>query len=229
MKSIPTLLLCIITLASYAQTSDNQFDGNHWNAPYTFAIPFGWSVERSPLQKNIELSQLAGVEDARFAPGWGNIKSDQYWTYAYLWYLNGSPSISEELLENALTTYYTSMMRKNFEGQNLSSKKILPVKTWITELASENGDLKTYYGGISMLDFMSHAPINLNCIIHVKASTETNKTFLFFEVSPKPLNDKTWATLDMLWSGFDFSASEHKRRLSLNAYFQSESAAGGGF
>ena len=38
--------------------------------------------------------KYSGVEDIRFAPGWGNAKSNEYWTYAFLWYLDGTVIIN---------------------------------------------------------------------------------------------------------------------------------------
>ena len=225
MKRVITILVFFTSVICYGQRAKVEFDGAHWNAPYTLSIPFGWSVERSCIQGE-PASQVPfiGIEDSRYSPGWGNTESEQYWSYDFLWYLDGSKVPSEELIEKNLNARYTALLEK----QNISKKKVLPVKSWITEPVSEKGDLKTYYGAIAMLDYMGQKPISLNCIVHVKAVPEQNKTVLFFEVSPKPLYDEVWKSLDQLWLDFDTTASEHKPRLSLKAYFLSESVFGGG-
>jgi len=215
-------------MGTFAQSA-NEFDGAHWNAPYTLAIPFGWGVERVLIQKEFAPQvPFCGIEDIRYTPGWGNSQSEQYWSYSMLWYLNGSPAVSEEMIEKNLNAYYTGLLEKNNGKQNIPARKILPVKSWVTEIAGENGDLRTFYGSVAMLDYMDQKPISLNCIVHVKTSSEQNKTFVFFEVSPQQLNDKIWKSLDQLWLNFDSTASEHKPKLSMKAYFLSESAVGGG-
>jgi hypothetical protein len=57
-----------------------------WKPAYKLITPDGWTVERLPFP--IEFAPqipYKGVEELRFAPGWGDIKSDEHWTYAFLW------------------------------------------------------------------------------------------------------------------------------------------------
>jgi hypothetical protein len=230
MKNIIRLLLCFVSLASFGQQANVDFDGANWKAPYTLAIPFGWGVERSLIQKEFAPQvPFKGVEDVRYAPGWGNAESEQYWSYGFLWYLDEPVEIGEEMIERNLNAYYAGLLNRNIDKQNIPTRKILPVKTWVTAIAPENGDLQTYYGAIAMLDYMEQKPIALNCLVHVKSLPDQNKTFLFFEVSPQPLNDKIWKSLDQLWLDFHYTVSEHKPRLSLKTYYHSESAFGGGY
>lgn len=224
MKPVITFLVCLASLTAFGQSTNAAFDGKHWNAPYKLAIPFGWAVERSVIQKE----SFNGIEDIRYSPGWGNSQSEQYWSYGFLWYLDGSITTSEEWVEKNLTSYYIGLLKKTTEKQNASSKKLLSVNTWVTEVASESGDLKTYFGSIAMPDHADQKQITLNCIVHVKSSPDQNKTFVFFEVSPQFLNDKIWKSLDQLWLNFDIAASSHKPKFTMNAYFYSESAIGGG-
>ena len=220
MKNIITLLVCLVSLTSFGQQAKVEFDGAHWNAPYALAIPFGWGVERSSIQAAFAPQVLyKGIEDIRYTPGWGNPNSEQYWSYGFLWYLDESPKISEEVIESNLSAYYAGLFNRNFDKQSTAASKTLPVKTWVTEIAAENGDLQTYYGAIAMVDYMAQKPISLNCLVHVKSSPEQNKTFLFFEVSPQPLNDKIWKSLDQLWLDFDYTVSRHKPRLTLKTYY----------
>ena len=219
MKLVITFLVCLTSLTALGQNTNAAFDGAHWNAPYKLAIPFGWTVERSVIQKE----SFKGIEDIRYTPGWGNASSEQYWSYGFLWYLDGAITTSEEWIEKNLTSYYTGLLKKN--SQNTPAKKMQPVNTWITEVASESGDIKTYFGSVAMP--ADQKQITLNCIVHVKSSPDQNKTFVFFEVSPQFLNDKIWKSLDQLWLNFDIAASVHKPKLTMNAYFHSESAVGG--
>ena len=38
-----------------------------------------------------------GVEDIRFTPGWGKAGSEEYWTYAFLWFLDDEPFVNNEI------------------------------------------------------------------------------------------------------------------------------------
>jgi len=201
MKKLITSIVCLVSLSSFAQNHESEFKSASWKAPYKLTTPNGWSEERSLLANKISYH---GVEDLRLAPGWNDAKSDGYWTYASLWTMNGSHKTNEETIEKNLISYFTAKQSKSTEKGKNSTKKNSPVKAWVTELNNEKGDLKTYFGTIAMHGFKEQAPISLHCFIHVRSCPGQNKTFIFYEFSPKPLNDIIWTGLDQLWSDFDF-------------------------
>src|SRR5882762_4241385 len=124
MKNMITLLFCLGSLVSFGQQAKVEFDGANWSAPYALAIPFGWGVERSLIQKEFAPQvPFKGVEDIRYTPGWGNATSEQYWSYGFLWYLDESPKISEEMLEHNLNAYYTGLFKRNIDKQNIAPRK----------------------------------------------------------------------------------------------------------
>jgi hypothetical protein len=57
-----------------------------------------------------------GVEDIRFAPNWSNIKSDKYWSYAFLWYLEGAPFMGAGIIQNNLKAYYAGLFNINTDS-----------------------------------------------------------------------------------------------------------------
>ncbi len=74
-------------------------------------------LEQCPLFIN-------GVKGIRFAPGWSNDKSDQYWTYAFLCYLDGSSKTDAGIMSGNLKAYYTGLIEVNSEGHNVPGKKL---------------------------------------------------------------------------------------------------------
>jgi hypothetical protein len=154
-------------------------------APYTLPIPKGWDVERFliPVSFAPEI-KYQGVEDIRFSPGWGNVQSDAYWTYAFLWYLENKPVINAKITARNLTVYYTGLVKSNAEPRKIPAEKLLPVKTAIKKIKTATGDLKTFSGTIYMLDYMQQKPIRLYCMVHLRVCSEQHKTFLFNEISP---------------------------------------------
>ena len=203
MKFFLIALFYLASLSTYAQTPKDEFDGHKWVAPYTLSFPTGWDVERFliPISFAPEI-KYKGVEDIRFAPGWGNIKSDDYWTYAFLWYLDNRPKTSARIVENNLKAYYTGLVGTNIEPRKIPANKLVDVKTHFKKVKTEKGDLKTFRGTIYMLDYMQQKPITLNCIVHLKICSGKNKTYIFYEISPKPYSDKIWLRLHQLWTDF---------------------------
>jgi hypothetical protein len=204
MKNLIVMLICLASLSISGQNSKTEFDGTKWNPPYHLTIPKGWDVERFliPMAFVPQIS-YRGVEDIRFTPGWGDAKSDEYWTYAFLWYIDGSPKTNEKIIRKNLRVYYKGLIITNVEKRKIPAKKIIPVRTSVKKVETEKGDVNTYAGTIDMLDYMGQKPIMLNCIVHLKSCSGQNKTFIFYEISPKPLTDPVWQRLHKLWKDFD--------------------------
>jgi hypothetical protein len=149
-----------------------------------------------------------GVEDLRFTPGWGDSTSNEYWTYSFLWYLDGKPETNAEIIAKNLEHYYTGLIGRNIEKRKIPAEKIFTPKTSFKEIETGKGDIKTFQGTIYMLDYMQQEPITLNCIVHLKAcETLKDKTFIFYEISPKPLTDNIWQQLNNLNTSFNCSKS----------------------
>jgi hypothetical protein len=204
MKIYIIILICVTSLGTSGQTTKVEFDGNKWNPPYTLNFPKGWGVERFliPIEFAPQIP-YKGVEDIRFTPGWGSIKSDEYWTYAFLWYLDDKQKTNAKIVEKNLKAYYTGLVGRNIVPRKIPADKLIPVKTEIKKAKAEKGDLKTFRGRIYMLDYMEQKPITLNCIVHVKSCSGQNKTFIFNEISPKPYRDNIWLSLNQLWTDFN--------------------------
>lgn len=205
MKRLFIIILCLKSLYCFGQDLTKEFDGKNWEAPYQLSIPKGWDVERFliPIEFAPQIP-YTGVEDIRFTPGWGNVKSNQYWTYAFLWYLDGSPVINKNIIESNLRAYYTGLVGRNIEPRKIPVSRVIPTKTFVKQVKTLMRDTKTFNGTIKMLDYMEQRPITLNCIIHVRPYKEKGKTFIFYELSPKPLTDSIWLTLNQLWTDFDY-------------------------
>lgn len=204
MKNIIILLICLTSFTTYGQEIVTEFDGHNWEAPYNLPIPKDWTIERFVIPISFAPQILyKGVEDIRFAPGWTKVNSDEYWTYAFLWYLDGRPKTDAKIIEENLKAYYTGLLKVNTDSARAASEKPMPVTTSFKKITTVKGDLETYAGSIEMLDYMQRKPIILNCIVHMKVCAENNKTIFFYELSPKPFAHNVWLALDQLWSAFN--------------------------
>src|ERR1043165_6206745 len=90
MKTTMILVSCLFSAAVYGQETRPGSDGHTWEASYNLPTPEGWGVERFPIPINFAPEiPYQGIEDIRFTPGWAKVKSAEYWSYAFLWYLEG--------------------------------------------------------------------------------------------------------------------------------------------
>jgi hypothetical protein len=203
--------LLLTATCAQAQTPSTEFDAAKYVPSYSLPVPSGWGVERFGIP--IEFAPTIpykGVEDIRFAPGWGDAKSNEYWTYAFLWYLDGKPANNAQVIEKNLTAYYSGLVGRNIEKRQIPKEKLVPVNVKIKMTKQAGGDLETYAGTIDMLDYMEQKPMTLNCVVHIRSCANQSKTFMFYEISPRPLSDSIWKDLQKIWAGFECSATKAK-------------------
>ena len=202
MKILAIAILSLFTLTAYAQETKPAFDGHHWEAPYKLSIPKDWTIERFliPISFAPQIP-YKGIEDIRFTPGWGNSTSDEYWSYAFLWYLDGKITLDAGTIDSHLKAYYTGLIGIN--GRDIPREKLIPVVTAFKEVKKDKDDLKTFAGTVSMLDYMTQKPIILNGKAHLRSCPELNNTFIFYELSPQPVSHAIWLSLDKLWLDFN--------------------------
>lgn len=202
MKYLIIIMLGFLALSIFGQEAEKEFDVHTWVAPYELPVPEGWTIERFLIPIGFAPQiPYKGVEDIRFSPGWGKVESDEYWTYAFLWYLDGSPVFDAVILSENLKDYYNGLISANSGNDDNSQDKSQQVLTSFKKVTSENEDLATYSGTIELMDYMSKNTIVLNCKVHLRSCLEKNKTIAFFQLSPKPFAHMNWQTLDQLWSG----------------------------
>lgn len=206
MKKFLVILFYLVPLLSFCQINANEFDPKKWEPPYRLDTPAGWDVERFliPISFAPQIP-YKGVEDIRFTPGWGKAESSDYWSYAFLWYLDGYQKITAKIVEKNLKEYYTGLADVN--RRESSDNKSVIVKAAIKKVSTQKGDLKTFQGSVYMLDYMTNKPITLYCKVHLKTCDGQNNTFIFYELSPKPYNDNVWQSLDLLWTNFSCDKS----------------------
>lgn len=201
MKTFLIIILTLFSINLFGQVTKPSFDGHTWKAPYSLAIPKNWTIERFliPISFAPQIP-YKGVEDIRFTPGWGKVKSDEYWSYAFLWYLDGAIKMDAKSLNDNLQAYYTGLIKTN--RSNTIIGKMEPVVTSFKELKKDVGDIQTYAGTVKMEDYMTLKPLLLNCKVHVKTCPGENKTFIFYELSPQAYSHTVWQSLDKLWVDF---------------------------
>lgn len=201
MKNLIFSLFCLLSFYINGQdTTEAAFDPHTWKAPYYLSEPKDWGIERFLIPIGFAPQiPYKGMEDIRFAPGWSKKASEEYWSYAFLWYLDGDIKMDAKLLDSNMRLYYRGLIAA--AGSKIPKEKLIPVVTSFKEVKKSKGDAKTFEGTIKMTDYMKHDPITLNCKVHLR-SCGKNKTILFYELSQQPFSHSIWIGLDKLWADF---------------------------
>lgn len=211
MKNILVVAACFFFLQSSGQDSKANFDGKAWIAPYDLDVPKGWDVERFLIPITFAPAiPYNGVEDIRFTPGWGKKETGEYWSYAFLWYLDNKPAFNSKIIEKNLVAYYTGLFTINTDKSKIDTARLMPVTASIKKRSTDKGDLKTFQGSVNMMDYMTKQPLRINLVIHIKSCEGQKKIFVFHEVSPKPFTDNVWISLNQLWLNFKCTKDQPK-------------------
>jgi len=169
---------------------------------YYLPLPEKWGVEKIlfPIQFD-PLVPYTGNEELRFTPGWGDSKSEEYWSYDFLWFVDGSPKLNADILHRYLTQYFTGLYLTNQKTKSTASAGSF-TDAQFKKVATAENDNETYEGEISTLNFLNKQQIKFNVRVHVRNFGSANKSAILFEVSPHDYVHPVWAELDSIVAGF---------------------------
>lgn len=203
MKRILLLLLCLWSLHSFGQEQE-KFNPEKWQAPYHLPLE-GWGIERFPIPIEFAPSiPYKGVEDIRFTKGWGEAGNQEYWSYSFLWYLDGAQQITAETINKNLNAYYDGLIGRNIEKRNIPAEMVTKTLTQVKKLDKpQRGDEATYAGTVSMLDYMAKKPMIMNCVVHVIKCPDVAHTIVLHQLSPQPSTSPVWAKMKELRESFN--------------------------
>ena len=77
---------------------------------FQWTVPEGWQKETIPFPLDFAKElPYSGVEELRFAPGMFKPAEDGYWSYAFLWWLDGRPKLGAAEIQSALKRYFAGL------------------------------------------------------------------------------------------------------------------------
>lgn len=162
-----------------------QFFPEHAPQPYSIQAD-GFAVEKSKFPLDFAPAiAYNGIDDIRFLPGFYNDKSDEFWGYCFLWYLDGDMIFTEQAVQRDLTNYYNGLNQQTTTA--VTVKKVKPA----------TGYEAAFDCTINTVDkFVTQKPIVLHATVNIKRCT--GKTLAFFEITPQQVNSNVWQQLHNL-------------------------------
>lgn len=152
---------------------------------YAFPLPFAPAL---PYRGRVELRAPPGME----TPG-----SEELWTYALLWWLEGTPAITEEGLAADLETYFSGLARSVARG-----RRIRPPRAHVREVRGP-GTTRRFLGTLTAADPRSPGVAGtLTLRAEVLPCGEVGHTAVLFRVSPRPRSHPLWRILAGIQEGF---------------------------
>ncbi len=202
MKNLFVVLLCVVCLRVVGQSTVAKQPATP--SPFRFVTLEGWREEKFPILIDFAPQiPYKGIEVVRFAPGWSEKQSPQYWSYIFLWWLEGSPQLDAGRLEKDLTAYYAGLVGRNITRRNIPPSKVVATKVAINQEDATLTNQEVYRGTISMLDYMAQNPITLNCLIQVTPCQTQDRVAVIVQISPQPPQATIWKDLATIQQSFD--------------------------
>lgn len=195
--------VCFSFFISCSNSPKTATVDNPKKASYFLPAPVDWETETFKIPISFAPTiPYKGVETVVFTPGWKNKSSQEYWTYAFLWSMEGTHSFDAKTIETNLSDYYNGLIRSNLQQNAIAKDKIFPAESKFEKTTKEGQDNETFQGTIRLLDYMSIDSIQFNCKVRVRTCEGQTGTFVFHEISPKPFTDDVWKKIDSIWTGF---------------------------
>lgn len=167
---------------------------------HVLPAPDHWEVEKFnfPIAFAPEIP-FTGVEEVRFAPGWGDTSGDQRWSYCFLWWIHEDATFNAATLKKYLEYYYDGLIRSNLDVTKVPKEKQVAT---VASVSLGSNSSKPFSATVTMLDYMALKPLKLNIDVYVRDCSENGRRGIFFAVSPQSRIHPIWKDLDRIWQGF---------------------------
>ena len=177
--------------------------------PFHLPVPEGWRTETIPfpLEFAPELP-YTGLEELRFASGMMEAGSEEFWTYAFVWWVEpgtaaNSPDVDTERVAAHLEAYYRGL------AEAVAADREFEIGEARFAVTLEKGLYNSMSGTAETLDpFVTREQITLNLRGDVWDCPSQGHRVYYFELSPQPREHAVWSTLASIQSGFRCDAAD---------------------
>lgn len=165
------------------------------NEELLLTIDEPWRSERLEFPIRFAPSiDYKGIEEVRFAKGWGKPDSEEFWTYTFLWYLDEDPKITAQAIEDDIEAYFNGLMALVGKGNGLTD---IPKATVV--FVPNNEEKSSFIGKAKVFDaFFTKGIQELNIKAVSDYCSATKKYTVLFTFSPKEFDHSIWKTLDTI-------------------------------
>lgn len=179
------LVLSLCNVLTYAQENEGILSTpDNWKREI-IAFPLGFAPS----------IDFVGYEDLRFAPGWSDRGSQEFWSYSFAWYIELDTAMTEQKLTEAFCLYYDGLMgvdMQNPADTNLSARLDKTSCEFIRTQTGFSGKMKVYDA------FFTKDYMTLNIRVKEYFCRKTNKQIIVCDISPKAFDHAVWRIFDQV-------------------------------
>jgi hypothetical protein len=166
--------------------------------PFAWPTPPDWRGETIPFPLDFAKDlPYRGVEELRFAPDFFDATAPTYFSYVFVWWLEGEPELGEQMLERDLVAYFAGL------SDAVGGKKFTfdPAHYRATLAPREGGGFE---GVVETYDpFGAGQELTLYVELTVRDCPAAERRSLLALASPRARPDPVWDGLDAVGAGFE--------------------------
>jgi hypothetical protein len=185
------VIACLPACSTRDAAPDTAERGAAVNHPDAISLE-GWPAETFGLPPDFAPGLPSGVESLRFAPGWRTPGAEDFWSYAFVMWIN-EPEPDAARIDELLEMYYNGLMTSfaAAAGHDISST---PVRVDVVPTAPNR-----YEARMHLIDaFATFKPMDLRVVVETAAepSPETDaRSIVRIQLSPQPPDHAIWRSL----------------------------------
>ena len=167
---------------------------------FQWPLPEGWRQETIPFPLGFAPDlPYQGVEELRFSPGMFKPEQRDYWSYAFVWWLEGRPALDAPELNASLTRYFAGLCTSvaKDKGQTVDPAKFSASLHAVAGAQRKLGHaVSAFAGTVDSYDpFAAGKPIVLTVDVWVWDCDRSGKRAVMVLASPKPSGAPVWISL----------------------------------
>ena len=174
-------MFLIVVHCAFAHAQDN--------APQDSPVSLeGWASESFALPPDFAPQLPTGTESLRFAPGWRDPNSENFWSYAFVMSID-EPAADGTRVKELLELYYDGLMSV-FASNRGKEASIKPTRVTVRSAAQNH-----YEATMHLIDaFATFEPVDIH--VQIKTLTGTGEhSFVYIKVSKQPYEHEIWRSL----------------------------------
>ena len=169
--------------------------------PFHLPLPDGWHSETLtfPLGFAPDLP-YRGLEELRFAPGMFDINTTDFWTYAFVWWINEDASVAPDDLAASLQIYFAGL---STQVANQRDMDLTHARYQVELMAVDPSTGSDMVGQATTFDsFVTGRNLVLYLRVRVVPCPGTGHVAVIFDLSPRAFDDESRQMLKTVVEGF---------------------------
>ena len=143
---------------------------------------------------------VTGFEEVRLAPGFARPGANDFWSYAFVWFVEGQLPLDGAALTQLLETYYRGLCQEGGDPRFVFKPELVRVDlARVSEPATapDEGEQHELQGTVDTLDCLfTGKPLTLHVRLQVQDCPQTQRRALLVRGSPQKDGNPIWRELD---------------------------------